>query len=111
MFRAPPVNFTFSILIRKVSLPIPCYVQWQPTVKDKKPWASTSFSRQETTLHFSPQEIVWQFFTFTGFPFDFAQDREPVERQMMPCWWIRVSQADFPFSFPVVIKVDCRLQI
>ena len=26
-------------------------------------------------------------------PFDFAQDREPVERpverQMMPCWWIR----------------------
>jgi len=23
-------------------------------------------------------------------PFDFAQGREPVERQMMPCWWIRV---------------------
>ena len=23
-------------------------------------------------------------------PFDFAQDREPVERQMMSCWWIRV---------------------
>ena len=21
--------------------------------------------------------------------FDFAQGREPVERQMMPCWWIR----------------------
>jgi hypothetical protein len=34
--------------------------------------------------------------------FDFAQDREPVERpverQMMPCWWIRVSLLPLPIS-------------
>jgi hypothetical protein len=27
-------------------------------------------------------------------PFGFAQGRESVERQMMPCWWIRDGKPD-----------------
>ncbi len=35
--------------------------------------------RTIATCPLSPQETVWQFVTYTGFPFDFAQGGEPVE--------------------------------
>jgi hypothetical protein len=37
-----------------------------------------------TTCPLFSLEIVSQFVTFTGFPFDFAKDREPVERPVEP---------------------------
>ena len=65
--------------------------------------------RRITTRPLSPQETVSQFVTFTGFPFDlaqggesfdFAQDREPVERPVEP----RIS----PWEAPIV-RNDCHL--
>ena len=39
-----------------------------------------------------PPRRRWEELSKATVPFDFAQGREPVERQMMPCWRIRAQK-------------------
>ncbi len=41
-------------------------------------------------------------------PLDFAQGREPVERQMMPWWWIRVETVEDTQSKRLSLKEPAK---